>query len=629
MTTLIADVEADGLLFDITKIHQISLINVDREETVESYNDHTSSFDNLLLCGSVAQGLKRMSEADTLVMHNGIGYDLPAIFQVSGLVLDWKKIVDTLVLSRLGNPPREGGHSLASWATRIMGYKAKVEIEDWSEWTPEIEKRCGVDVQITLGVWKRLKGMYKTQPQSVALEHAIAEEVRKTIARGFKLDLPHTRKLLNELQTEQEEQLRDFKIIFPDILVSTKPSQPEKVLKIINKNHPLKGVLEPGSPFCPLKVEEFNPGSEPQIARRLIRKYGWRPSQFTPTGMPSVTEEILRELPYPEAIQIADYLHTHKMVEQINSAPKSNGQGGGWLHHVHEDGLVHPFLNPCKAVTGRLSCSAPNLQQVHKDPRMRRAWIPREGYVLLGNDAKGLELRCLGHYLARYDGGAYSTRLVEGREEDGTDVHTVAMGLIGFYDRDETKRAEYGWLYGAGDAKLGSITMRDAQRAGKEINYGHLNISTRLGRRPSAGTVGKAVRRSLEEGIEGLKFLSTDVKEKSKRYGRLRGIDGRTIWAAHPHAALNYLLQSAGAILIKQAWALVPYMLCDEGLVEGEDYACVMQVHDEFQYEVRPDLVDVVGSTISDAIQRAGEILKFRCPLTGNYKSGLSWAETH
>jgi DNA polymerase-1 len=634
MTTLIADIEADGLLNTITTIHQISVIDMDNEDVVESYHNHaTIEQYNSGAVGTIKAGLKRLAEADTIIGHNFIGYDGPAVRIVSGVELDWRKMIDTLVLSRLGNPSRPGGHSLEAWAGRLGEGFEKVENEDWSVWTPNMERRCGEDCKVTLGVWHRLKGMYDVMPVAIEIEHATAEEVRKTIARGFEMDMPYTLGLLSELQSEQEGQLNEFTATFPPVLVPTKPSAPEKVLQVINKNHPLKGKLEPNTAFCPVVVQEFNPGSEVQIAKRLITKYSWSPSAFTPTGQPQVTEEILRELPYPEAVAIADYLHTHKMVEQINAQPKSNGYGGGWLHHVDADNRVHPFLNPCKAVTGRLSCSAPNLQQVHTDHRMRRAWVPRQGYTLLGNDAEGLELRCLGHYLEPHDGGAYIKMLMEGDKSKGTDVHSVVRDLIGFYDRDQTKRAEYGWLYGAGNAKLGRIALQDAQAAGKEINYGQLLLSTSTPtgrkRKPSDAQVGQALRERMQEGLTGLKVLVESVRGLSKANGKLKGLDGRTLWSRSEHSSLNLLLQSAGAILVKKAWTLVPGILMEAGLVEGEDYACVIQVHDEFQYEVRPELVDTVGPAISKAIQQAGTELGFRCPLAGDYKSGPSWADTH
>lgn len=624
MTTLVADIEADGLLHTVTTIHQISVIDLANPGVIESYHNQR----HVVAAGGIGRGLERLQEADTLIMHHGIGYDLPAIKIVTGIDLGWEKVVDTLVLSRLGNPSRLGGHSLESWAPRIGTHVEKVANTDWSKWTPNMEFRCGEDCKITLAVYERLKPMLELMPKAVEIEHATAEEVRKAIARGFMLDVPYAHKLLSELQAEQEGQLNDFNTLFPPILIPAKPNETEKVLKVINKNHPLKGLLDPGTPYCPLVVQEFNPGSEPQIARRLVKKYGWKPTAFTPTGMPQVTEEILRELPYPEAKEIADYLKTHKMVEQINAAPKSNGTGGGWLHHVHPSGLVHPFLNPCKAVTGRLSCSAPNLQQVSTDPRMRRAWLPREGYTLLGNDAEGLELRCLGHYLAPHDGGKYIETLLNGDKSIGTDVHSMARDLMGFYDREEAKRAEYGWLYGAGNPRLGRIALKDAQKAGKEIRYDVLGLASRR-KRPSDSAVGGAIKTALQEGIEGLGELLRGVKRVSKEAGKLKGLDGRTLWSRSDHSALNLLLQSAGAILVKRAWSLIPGILGEIGLVEGEDYACVIQVHDEFQYEVRPHLVDVVGPAISEAIKQAGIDLNFRCPLAGDYKSGPSWADTH
>jgi DNA polymerase-1 len=626
MTTLIVDLEADGLLPELTTIWQLSIIDADTGALV-SYNDH----DGPAHGRSLDTGLRRLAGADRLVFHHGLGYDLPAITKVYGdkYPLDWRKVCDTLVLSRLGNPERQGGHSLESWGERLEVPLAKVEHEDWTRWSFKMEHRCNTDARITLKVYKRLVGMYDAMPEAVAIEHAVAHEVMKTIRRGFRLDVEHCQTLISTFLCEQEALKEEFRRLFPPVLVPKSRSKPAKTLRTINKNHPMAGKLTPGEAYCPLDVEEFNPGSRQQIARRLISKYGWRPSHYTPSGMAEVSEDILRELPYEEAQRFADYLVVDKLLGQINAPIKADGRGGGWLHHVKADGRVHASLNPLKAVTGRLSCSAPNVQQASTDKRMRKAWIAAPGKVLVGVDAEGLELRCLAHYLWPLDGGAYAKMLLEGDKKVGTDVHSVATRLLCFHDRDETKRAEYGWLYGAGDAKLGLIAYQDAYKAGKDIDYAGLGIPVKGHRKPANGIVGKALRARLEEGITGLGPLVNGIRAKAKEAGKLRGLDGRTLWIRSEHSALNFLLQSAGIIIVKKAWTFICPELSTRGLVEDRDYGVVMQVHDEFQIEARPEVAEEVGKTVADSIVRAGRELGFRCPLAGDYKIGPTWADTH
>lgn len=622
--TLVVDIEADGLLPEATTLWQISVIDANTEE-LTSYNDH----DGALHGRSLSDGLRRVCSADTLIMHHGLGYDLPALKKLRGLDIPWKRVVDTLVLSKLGNPTREGGHSLEAWAPRLGYDIEKVQHEDWSRWSFKMEHRCNIDCEITLGVYKRLVGMYDVMPDAVATEHAVANAVHHVMQRGFKLDKEHAIKLLNELQTEVEEIAEDIRQSFPPVLVPKSKSAPEKTLKVVNKNHPLKGLLEPGVPFCPVEVQEFNPGSRQQIADRLIWRYKWKPTKFTPGGSPEVSEDILKELPYDEAQKCAEYLKVDKMIGQINSAPNANGYGGGWLHHVQDDGRVHASLDYNRANTHRLSCSAPNLQQVSRDKRMRAAWVPEEGWKLLGVDAEGLELRCLAHYLFPADGGEYAKILVEGEKDKGTDVHSVAMRLICFNDRDQTKRAEYGWLYGAGDAKLGLIAWQDAYKAGVEINYAGLGLEVRGKKKPSMTVVGKAVRDRLENGFTGLAELVNGIKRKAHQTGKLKGLDGRPLWVRSPHSALNLLLQSAGIIVIKKAWSMLDDDLAKVGFEYGKDYAMVLQVHDEFQFEVRPEIAEEVGEVISNTIVAAGTALGFRCPLAADYKIGAAWSETH
>jgi DNA polymerase I-like protein with 3'-5' exonuclease and polymerase domains len=232
--------------------------------------------------------------------------------------------------------------------------------------------------------------------------------------------------------------------------------------------------------------------------------------------------------------------------------------------------------------------------------------------VLVGVDLSGLELRCLGHFMARYDGGAYAKIVVEGSAKDWTDVHSVNCRALGFdpkeiyivggkqvKGRDIAKTFIYAWMYGAGDEKIGSIVGKGRAE-------------------------GKRLKALFLSNLPALDALIKAVKDAARR-GYLRGLDGRILHVRHQHAALNTLLQSAGALIAKKAMVLYPAMLTAHNLEAHQ----VLWIHDEFQVESKPEHAEQVGEVIVQAMQQAGAHFKFRVPITGDYHSGSSWAATH
>ncbi len=629
MPTLICDIETDGLLPTMTRVWQLSVMDADTE-VLTSYNDAGQGDGR-----SLAEGLACVSRADITVWHHGLGFDWWAIkLAYPDLRIDPTKIVDTLVLSRLGRPDRPYGHGLEAWGHRV-GLE-KVTHDDWTKWSPAMEQRCNDDVRITALVYKRLLPMFKVMPRAVLLEHKVAWETAKLIHRGFGLDVDYCHQLVSEYLSELEIIEAELQEIFP-------PWQVHKDTFTPKRNNSKMGYIA-GKTIERFKTEVFNPGSRQQVARRLVDKYQWRPKKKTPTGIPEVSEDVLKDLPYPEAPMLCDYFSLTKKVGRIQGLPDSRGHGGGWLHYAVEHDFaatlladqpphhrVHASLNPNRCVSHRPSCASPSIQQVDKkDIRMRKAWVPRPGYVLVGVDSAGIEMRCLAHYLFPLDGGAFAKTVIEGNKADGTDQHTLVQKMIGFHDRDNTKRAEYGLIYGAGDAKLGMIAFKDAYEAKEQIRYDVLGLSVAGGGSlPSNTVVGRAIRAAIEQGITGLDDLTAQIKSIAQETGKLQAIDGRTLWVRSPHSALNLLLQSAGIISVKEAMAIVNPMLQSAGLVEDKDYALVMWIHDELQFEALEECAPLVGDTVIAAMVQAGVNLEFNLPLDGASKIGATWAETH
>jgi len=288
---------------------------------------------------------------------------------------------------------------------------------------------------------------------------------------------------------------------------------------------------------------------------------------------------------------IRDYLMLQKRVAQIES----------WLEAVKDDGRVHGKVITNGAVTGRMTHSSPNMAQIPNAGSIyghecRECWTVEDGNVLVGCDASGLELRMLAHYMK--DEG-YVRTVTEGSAKEGTDVHTVNQKAAGLYTRDAAKTFIYAFLYGAGDAKIGSIVGGSAKDGAKlKAKF--------LAQTPSLARLLERVKRTAATGA-------------------VPGLDGRRIWVRSEHAALNSLLQGAGAIVMKKALCL----FYDKIKENRWKVKLVANVHDEFQFECPPDIAELAGKAARMSIIEAGQHYKLRCPLDGEYKMGRSWRETH
>jgi len=526
-----------------------------------------------------ASGLQKyLDNCDLIIMHNGISFDAPVLRETWKTSIMPSQVCDTLVLSRLLSPSLEGGHSLDAWGKRLGFLKG--EFNDWDGGlTPEMEEYCIQDTLVTQKLYEHLTSelkFNKFDQRSIDLEHKVQAIIAKQERNGFKLDEVAGITLLTTLQNKLAVIETELQSIFPAKTIERISEKTGKPLKT--------------------KVEVFNPGSRKQIGERLIDK-GWKPSRYTETGQPIVDEGTLDGVDIPEAKAINEYLMLQKRVAQIES----------WLKAVGEDGRVHGKVITNGAVTGRMTHMSPNMAQVPNSGSpygedCRDLWIVEKGYKLVGIDASGLELRMLAHYMKD---DAYTHEVVSG------DIHTANQKAAGLHTRNQAKTFIYAFLYGAGDAKIGQIVGAGAQE-------------------------GKALKSRFLQNTPSLEKLREDVSEIAANKGTLPGLDGRRVQVRSDHAALNTLLQSAGAIVMKQALVLLDAKLDKLGI----DYKFVANVHDEWQIEVEEGFADLVGKLGVRSIEEAGSYLGFldeitkkplgmRCPLSGEYKVGNSWKETH
>tara|TARA_B100000700_G_scaffold325762_1_gene435384 strand:- start:1914 stop:3728 length:1815 start_codon:yes stop_codon:yes gene_type:complete len=563
----------------------------------------------------VEDALAELSKADVLVGHNIMNFDIPAIKR---LYPDWDTssccIRDTLVMSRMLWPdiqnedwqipefPRQliGRHSLKAWGYRMGILKDSFgDSPIWDEFTPEMAEYCIQDVRVTQALWDRIEKENPPENPTV-LEHEFAEIISEQERNGFAFDVDAARKLHVELLSEKDSLRRELQSCFPAQVIKMKtpayyenPITGERFTR--KKDAPSKEqkVLIRGE----LRTKEipFNPGSRDQIAKGLIDKYGWKPVDFTGEGKPKVDESVLNGLEYPEAKLMMKYLTVSKRLGQISDGRES------WMK-AEENGRIYGRVNPCGAVTTRCTHSRPNMAQV---PGVHAPWgkecrslftVP-EGYVLLGVDLSSLELRCLAHYTYKLDGGRYTNEVLSG------DIHTANQEAAGLKHRNDAKVFIYAVTYGAGDAKIGSI-----------IGGGR--------------NEGRRLKEQFFRKMPALKKIVEAIKYRVKTQGHLISIDGRRLRIRSEHSALNTLLQSAGAIAVKQATCNLHRSLRSHGWGK-EDVMQVAHIHDEIQLQVRKEIAEDVGNLSIQAIRQAGEDLGFRCPLDGEFKIGNNWAETH
>lgn len=506
-----------------------------------------------------------LNDADKIIAHNGIFFDFPVLKRVWGITIKKTQVVDTLVLSRLYNPSLEDGHSLESWGKRL-GYP-KTEFNDFSKFSQEMLDYCIQDTLVTKQLYLHLEREMKDDfsEKSKELEHQVAIIIAEQERNGFKLDERAATELLCELKTKLEAHTTSLQSIFPPKVESNRISKLGK---------PLKDIVTP-----------FNPGSRKQIAERLIEK-GWKPKKHTEKGSVIVDETTLEGLDFPEAKAIAEYLMLQKRIAQIES----------WLGAVESDGRVHGKVITNGAVTGRMTHHTPNMAQVPNSgaiygPECRNLWTVEKGNKLVGIDASGLELRMLAHYMNDND---YTNEVVSG------DIHTANQNAAGLQTRNQAKTFIYAFLYGAGAAKIGTVVGGSAKEGQKLID-------------------------SFLKNTPKLKALREKVSRIFNEKAWLPGLDGRKLLVRSEHSALNTLLQGAGAIVMKQAVVLLSNRLKKEKI----EHKFCANVHDEWQIETKAETAELVGQYGVWAIEEAGKVLKMRCPLTGEYRTGLTWKDTH
>lgn len=609
------DLETNGLLDTVSVLH--CAVIIDEQDQVFRYTP-----------GEGRRFLKMLDTYDEIIGHNIIRYDLPVLAK---LFDGWTprpevKITDTITMARLaradikdsdfalqreGKIPGKlmGSHSLEAWGYRLGKMKGEYTAEfkqrladqgieytqgaEWATFSQEMLDYNVQDVVVTKALYDHLREAYVLPVQALEIEHDCAHIMAEQERNGFPFNMKAAQTLYATLVQRRIELERACAELFHPWAVS-------KGIKVAAVNSKSLGYVK-GVAFTPIEIIVFNPSSRAHIADRLKALYGWEPTEFTDKGAPKVDEVTLGKLDYPPCKLLTEYLLVDKRIGQL-----AEGNQSWFRHYNSQTGCIHGTVNTCGAVTGRATHAFPNVAQVpaSRSPYghdCRALFGAPAGWVLAGTDAAGLELRCLAHYMAKWDNGEYGREIISG------DIHTANQKAAGLPTRDNAKTFIYAFLYGAGDEKIGSI----------------------IGKGRKAGGI---IKQRFLAGLPALGKLDTAVKQAAKR-GYLIGLDGRRVAVRSEHAALNTLLQGAGALVCKK-WLIEVYnILRERGFVSGIDFRFQAWVHDELQVALNatlhPTLPELFPAISQEAMERAAAAFDFRCPLGTDCKVGANWAETH
>jgi len=362
-----------------------------------------------------AQEVKDLvSSASVVVGHNIIGFDAPVLERLWGIKIPAKKLVDTLLLSRLWNPSMDGGHSLDAWGQRL--HYPKGDFRDYDAgYSDEMAEYCKNDIGLTVVLHKYLEKALSIDgfaEDCQVLERNVAYIIEKQVRNGFMFDKAGAEALNATVMKRMEEIEAHFQVLFPPRPVEMYSIRTKKALK----------------PYA----EVFNLGARQQVVEKLFELgVGHALTERTETGKYKLSEDVLDTVHIPEAKLVVEFLTLQKRSSQIEQ----------WLKYCTDKGRIHGKVVTNGAITGRMTHFSPNCAQVpnagaYLGHECRALFKVPEGKKLVGIDASALELCMLAHYMHDAE---FTKSVSEGTKEAGTDVHTRNKVAAGLDTREQAK----------------------------------------------------------------------------------------------------------------------------------------------------------------------------------------------
>lgn len=650
------DLEGNGLLDDVTVIHCGVFIHVETNDC-KVFEPH-----------QIPQMLAFMAQQKVLIGHNVLGYDFPALKKLYNFEFKGT-IVDTLVMSRLLYPDRitppklsesyramklrvPGPHSVASWGFSLGTHK--IHHEDWTTYSPEMRLRCEFDTKIQVLLFKHLKARMAeiNFPQPVMNRTFRVFRILQMMEQyGWLFDRPKAERscsLLRHWMSRIERVIVPLLPVISEVAEVRKDGQMNWVRKpfvmsggyaaITTRTFPeLEGKTATtgfvAGPFSRVRFRKMDINSRNEMVQYLLDS-GWIPREWNyQTDDNGRVVKDLKGNPITTSPKL-NYKDPFDGVKDIAGQLLAK-----WVQCRHRLSLIEGLIElqrPDGRISQRISGIADTGRLTHAGivnipggrsffgHRVRSLFVAREGYTLVGTDSVSCQDRALANRANNED---FTQMLLNGDKSKGTDGHSLNMHAINKalephnvrISRDDAKNHGYGWKFGASDKKLGSMVGLGMD-VGAKIRDALASVS-----QAQAALVDKLTK----EWESTAKVRMSDYGRPQMYGGTITGLDGRPIRIELPHTILVYILQSDEAIIMQYALDILYQKLTSMGWIHGREYGFVGNIHDEFQTEVRNDLVDVYAKLSAECIQQASKELGCVVLQEGDYSIGKSWAETH
>lgn len=620
------DLESDGLLDTATRVH--CGVFKENDGSVHKFRPH-----------QIKEMLEYMDTLDVLKMHNGFGYDWPLLRKLYGYEYRGKK-VDTLVMSRLLNPKRlvpfncpnkkAGPHSVEAWGWRVG--RGKPEHNDWSVFTEDMLHRCSEDVEIQELIYAELMkeaagGKWKN---AFLLSFKLFENLQKQEEYGWKVDQDHMHRCISQLTHWIRKIDLAVTPSLPKVLIideTKKDGQYNYVRKPFLKSGKyseatsswiLSAGLNPDDKpvsgcFSRVSFRNTNLDSGDETKDFLLGM-GWEPKEWNTNDEGQRTSpKLSKDDPFEGiATKVGSLVAKRVQCRHRRSTIE------GLFKSIRDDGRIPSVVNTL-AVTGRATHrNIVNIPQAKSfyGKQMRQIFISSPGMVLVGTDSDANQIRML---CARMGDDAYTDNVLNGKKEDGTDIHSVNMRAAGLPNRDAAKTFFYGFLFGAGDAKVGKI-VKGNSTDGRRLKTQFLE---------GLPALGELVKGLTDEWRKTAK-KRFNAKFRNMEYynGTITGLDGRPIIVPSEHQVLVYLLQSDEAIHMTAAYNFM-WKRLEAKYEYGKDFGIVCFYHDEVNLECREEIAEDVKNIMEQCIADAGTFFKMKCPHKGNGLIGKNWYDVH
>lgn len=597
---LVFDIETDGI--DATKVWCIVAQDVETKKIYKWRPDDIKS------------GLQFLLNADALIGHNIIGYDLAMLNKLYDIDFYNMKLYDTWIMSQVLCYKRKHKHGLGGWGEHL-GY-SKLEFSNFSEFSEEMLTYCVRDVELNTRVYEILMKEFADQSATKPLisnglraEHDAAIFEAKVRLSGWLFDVDAANKLHNEMCNELNAIESRIHPQLPEMTIWVdKQPKTAKYTKKGDFTAVTRRLLTEFLGYEP-EVDDWDPQQKFQRSYQTqvtlgnmeeVKEYlytiGWKPDDW---NYKKVGYEFHKTSPKLTTTSLELLGDIGKDIDRYYTTRSRRSILEGWLKEVKGSrlhGRMWVIGTPTFRARHEVITNLPSVEAAW-GKEMRSLFICEEGYRVVGADSAGNQMRALCHYIGD---DKFTKEVTDG------DIHSYNASILGS-SRGDAKRWLYAYLFGGGGRKLGTILT------GKPDD--------------KAGNASKQKYQSAIPGLGKVKSKLDHIFQQTKNgYGDafIPALDGRRVYVGSAHQSLNYLLQSAEAITCKAAVGYAMKQIAYENL----DAYPVIFYHDEMAWVAKESDAKRVKEICIESFREAPKQFNVQC-MDGDGVIGNCYADVH